>query len=55
MSKSKEDIRPDQAKAPKEHADREGATQYSGNQPASKFSNTGSTAEETDVTKHQRS
>ena len=54
MSKSKEDIRPNQAKAPKEHADREGATDYSGHQPNSKFTNQGSTSEETSVTKDQR-
>jgi len=54
MSKT-EDNRPNQAKAPAEHSDREGKTDYSGFQPASKFANTGSTADETDVTKHQRS
>ncbi len=54
MSKQ-EDIRNDQAKAPAEHKDREGASDWSGWQPSSKHSSQGSTANETDVTKHQRS
>lgn len=54
MPKSKEDLVPDHHKAPAEHKEREGATDYSGFQPPSKFSNTGSTAEETPITKDQR-
>ncbi len=54
MSK-KEDIRPEQAKAPAEHAEREGATEHSGYQPNSKFADQGSTANETSVTTQQRS
>jgi hypothetical protein len=55
MANKKEDIRPDQAKPVAEHADREGATTYSGHQPNSVFANQGSTAEETAITKNQRS
>jgi hypothetical protein len=51
---TKEDIRPLSHIAPKEHADREGASMHSGFQPASKFANTGSTPEETEITKRQR-
>ena len=39
----KEDIRPNQAKAPEEHADREGQSEWGGFQPPAKFSNQGST------------
>jgi len=55
MAKSKEDIRPDQAKAPAEHSEREGASTYSGYQANERFANQGSTREETDVTNTQRS
>jgi hypothetical protein len=54
MSKSKSDIRPEQARAPKEHQDREGATKHSGFQPSSKFAEQGSTDSETSVTSDQR-
>jgi hypothetical protein len=49
-----EDIRKEQDKAPAEHKSREGASTHSGFQPSSKFSNQGSTAEETSVTTSQR-
>ncbi len=49
-----EDIRPEQAKAPTEHKSREGASTHSGFQPPSKFSDQGSTAEESSQTKNQR-
>jgi hypothetical protein len=48
------DIRNDQAKAPAEHKEREGATDYSGWQPSSKHSSQGSTDAETSVSKDQR-
>ena len=42
MTKRNDDPRPDQAKAPAEHADREGATDHSGFQPSEKFADQGS-------------
>lgn len=51
---AKNDLVPDHHKTPPEFKEREGATDWSGHQPSSKFSNTGSTNEETSVTKQQQ-
>jgi len=53
MAKSKEDPRPLQAIPAEGQEVQPGG--YSGFQPSDKFADQGSTSEETDVTKHQRS